>query len=204
MRRLAVPLALILLAGCARSEKASFSTDANSASVVERVTTQDSDEEELTLGSWHPGLQDEQPALEFGPTGAPPLFSLRCDSRHGLLLQRHGAASSGDLPVMLVTIGSETRRLAVTGVTGPTPMLRSTLAESDPYIAIISNAAVPIVVRIGDSPPLVLPPAPQIGTYVSQCANGPAARAPAGEDSTNGVSESNASAMTNASGATGR
>ena len=34
-------------------------------------------------------------ALEFGPTGAPPLFSLRCDARRSVLLQRHGEAPVG-------------------------------------------------------------------------------------------------------------
>ncbi|HEY5711065.1 MAG TPA: hypothetical protein VIT38_04145, partial [Allosphingosinicella sp.] len=94
MVRLAVPLALILLTGCARSEKASFvPADNNALSEVERVRTPDSDEEELTLGTWRDGLQDEQAALEFGPAGAAPLFSLRCDARRSLLLQRHGAAT---------------------------------------------------------------------------------------------------------------
>ena len=53
--------------------------------------------------------------------GAPPLFSLRCDARRGLLLQRHGPAPAGDLPVMLVSVGSETRRLAVTSGGGADP-----------------------------------------------------------------------------------
>ena len=60
-------------------------------------------------------------ALEFGPAGAPPLFSLRCDARRGVLLQRHGQAPAGDLPVMLVSVGSETRRLAVTARRRPDP-----------------------------------------------------------------------------------
>jgi hypothetical protein len=200
MYRIALPLTLALLTGCARSEKASFVPADNSAATeVERVRTPDSDEQELTLGAWRDGLQDEQSALEFGPTGAPPLFSLRCDPRHALLLQRHGAATAGDLPVMLITVGSETRRLAVTSAGGSIPMLRSTLPPNDQYLAILSGAASPIIIRIGDSAPLVLPPSPLIGTYLSQCASGSSPRLTTGEDATNGVAEANTTAATNAS-----
>jgi hypothetical protein len=205
MVRLAVPLALILLTGCARSEKASFvPADNNALSEVERVRTPDSDEEELTLGTWRDGLQDEQAALEFGPAGAAPLFSLRCDARRSLLLQRHGAATAGDLPVMLVTVGSETRRLAVTGAGGPIPMLRAALPPNDPYLAILTGAISPIIIRIGDSPPLVLPTSPRIGAYVTQCSSGAVARPRAGEETTNGVAESNVSASANTAAPTGR
>jgi hypothetical protein len=170
--RHALPLALVLLAGCARSEEASFTPADNSGQSVERVRTPDTDEEELSLGQWRAGLQDEQATLEFGPTGAPALLSLGCDSRRGTLVQRLGAAPSGDLPVMLITVGSETRRLALASTGGAIPMLRATLAPTDPFRAVLTNAASPIIIRIGDSPPLVLPPSPLIGAYTTGCANG--------------------------------
>ena len=40
-----------------------------------------------------------------------------------------------------------------------------------------SNASEPIVVRVGDTPPLVLPPSPSIGAFLSRCASGPRAAA---------------------------
>jgi hypothetical protein len=174
MIRHALPFALVLLAGCARSEEASFTpADNTSGQAVERVRTPDTDEEDLTLGQWRAGLQEEQDTLEFGPLGAQPLLSLRCDARRGTLIQRHGAApASGDLPVMLITVGSETRRLALASTGGAIPMLRATLAPTDTFRTVLSNAASPIIIRIGDSPPLVLPPSPLIGTYATGCANG--------------------------------
>ena len=120
MTRAPVAIALLLLAAaCARSEDATLEpADANQA--LEKVETvrPDNADDEVALGEWRDSLQDEQRALEFGPMGAAPLFSLRCDARRGVVLQRHGLAASGDLPVMLISVGSKTRRLAVTGSAG--------------------------------------------------------------------------------------
>jgi hypothetical protein len=73
---------------------------------------------------------------------------------------------------MLVTIGNNTRRLAVTSGTGPVPMVRSTLTARDPLLATLAQEGSPITVRVGDAPPLVLPPSPLIGEFVSLCASG--------------------------------
>ncbi|TMJ17575.1 MAG: hypothetical protein E6G92_14810 [Alphaproteobacteria bacterium] len=173
MLRRFLPILILLAAGCARSEDATLvATDSNqSARTVEQVRPE-RDDEEPALGQWREALQGEQHVIEFGPTGAPPLFSIGCDSRRGLLVQRHGLEPTGDLPVMLVTAGSETRRLAVTGGDGPIPMLRATLNGADPLAANMGRAAAPITVRIGDSPPLILPPSPLVGTYVARCSGG--------------------------------
>ena len=53
-------------------------------------------------------------------------------------------------------------------------MLRATLPANDPFRAVLIGAAAPIIVRIGDAAPLVLPPSPAIGTYAAQCASGEA------------------------------
>jgi hypothetical protein len=186
MIRNALPFALILLAGCARSEEASVApSNENQAIQAVETVRPERDDQEPALGEWRDTLQEDQRAIEFGPRGAPPLFSLRCDARRGVLLQRHGLTPSGDLPVMLVTVGSETRRLAVTSGDGPIPMLRAALNSSDQLLTILSGATSPIAIRIGDSPPLILPPSPALGAYIAQCAGGaspapaPTERAPA-------------------------
>ncbi len=162
-------LVLVLLAGCARSEDAALVASSNEVQAVEQVRTPEQDDEEIALGEWRDTMQEDQIALEFGPTGAPPLFSLRCDPRRSVYLQRHGEAPASDLPMMLVTVASETRRLAVTNVGGTVPMLRASLSASDTLIRTFATAATPISIRVGDTPPLVLPPAPIIGTFVGRC-----------------------------------
>lgn len=185
-------LAVLLAAGCARSEDASVVADRNEMQAVEQVRTPEQDDDDLALGEWRETLQEDLPALEFGPRGAPPLFSLRCDERGGVLLQRHGTVPVGDLPMMLVTIGSETRRLAVTTAGGAVPMLRAALTPSDPFIVTLSRATTPIVIRIGDSPPLALPPAPSIAAFVTRCARN--AAAPPTDADGNVAAEANAAA----------
>lgn len=172
MIRPALVFAFILLAGCARSEEARYTQIDNEATPALNTAEAEGDDEELAIGSWQSGLQDEQTVLEFGPVGAPPLFSISCDARRSLVLQRHGPAPTTDLPVMLVTVGSETRRLAITAVAGTIPMLRGMLPSNDPFRSVLTGAATPIIIRIGDSPPLNLPPNPAIATYAAQCESG--------------------------------
>ncbi|MEA3014451.1 MAG: hypothetical protein QOD42_2996 [Sphingomonadales bacterium] len=184
MTRFALPLFFVLLAGCARSEQAQYTQFDNNASLTVNASLVDTDDDEVAIGAWRMGLQDTQSVLEFGPAGAAPAFSIGCDGRRNLLLQRHGAAPPGDLPVMLITVGSETRRLAVVGTGGVIPMLRSTLPGNDTFRGVLIAAGTPITVRVGDSDPLVLPTSPTIGAYAAQCANGEV-RAP--EAAANGV-----------------
>jgi hypothetical protein len=172
MIRTALPLAFVLLAGCARSEQAQYTQFDNNASLTVNAPVADADDEEVAIGAWRLGLQDTQSVLEFGPGGAAPAFSVGCDGRRNLLLQRHGAAPPGDLPVMLITVGSETRRLAVVSTGGAIPMLRATLPASDTFRGVLIAATSPITVRVGDSEPLILPPSPTIGAYATQCASG--------------------------------
>ncbi|HWT13394.1 MAG TPA: hypothetical protein VN231_11615 [Allosphingosinicella sp.] len=180
MLRRFIPFALLAMTACARSEDASVVTDRNEMQAVERVRAPERDDEDIALGDWRETLQDENRALEFGPAGAPPLFSLRCDTRRSIFLQRHGTLPAGDLPMMLISIGSETRRLAVTDVGGAVPMLRASLAPSDTLLGTLTQSTTPIAIRIGDSPPLILPPSPAIGAFLNQCSSG-AAQPPADE-----------------------
>lgn len=162
---------ILALAACARSEEARYAQPDN-APLPALNTSDPGEEDELTVGTWQSGLQDGRPGLEFGPVGAPSRFSLGCDDRRNLLLQWPGAAPGGDLPNMLVTVGSETKRLAVTSIGSETPILRGTLPANDPFMRVLTGATTQIVVRIGDAPPLVMPPSPTIAAYAQQCTSG--------------------------------
>ena len=201
MVRRALLLGFVVLAGCARSEDASVVANMNELQPVERVRAPELDDGEVALGEWRDTLQDDQIALEFGPTGTPPLFSLRCNPRRSVFLQRHGAVPAGDLPIMLVSIGSETRRLAVTSAGGTVPMLRASLAPSDTLLETMAGAVEPMTIRIGDSPPLVLPPSPNVDSFLARCESGTASAAEAdagtseaAADAASGSEETNASA----------
>jgi hypothetical protein len=171
MLRSSLCSALLLLAGCARSEEAHYSqSDNTQLPALNNVDL--GEEDELSIGTWQTGLQDAQPVLEFGPVGATARFSFSCDARRNLVLQWPGAAPNGDLPRMLVTIGSETRQFPLASAGTATPMLRATLPTNDPFMRVLSGAAARIFVRIGDAQPLVMPPSPAIGAYARQCANG--------------------------------
>jgi len=182
MNRITAAFAVLLLAACARSEDAVLQPlDNNQAAAQVETVRPDRDDGEVALGAWRETLQDDQPVLEFGPTGAPALFSLRCDARRGVMLQRHGQTVTGDLPVMRITVGGTNRQLAVTATSDPNPMLRATLPAGDTLLPALSGASGPIAVRTGDAAPLNLPASPAIGAYFGRCANGgtPAAAAPA-------------------------
>lgn len=163
---------LLLLAGCARSEEAQYS-QAN-VPVVTLNAADQGEEDELAIGTWQNGTQDGQTILEFGAVGALARFSLSCDTRRNLILQWPGTAPSGDLPRMLVTIGSETRQFPLASAGNANPMLRATLAANDPYMRVLTGATARIVVRIGETQtqPLVMPASPAIAIYARQCTNG--------------------------------
>jgi hypothetical protein len=171
MLRPALCTALLLLAGCARSEDAR-NTQIDNVPLPSLNTSDLGEEDELSIGSWQTGVQDGLPVVEFGPVGAPGRFSFGCDARRNLILQLPGAAPGGDLPRMLVTIGSETRQLPLASAGNANPVLRATLPASDPFMRVLSVASARIFVRIGDSQPLVMPPSATIGVFIRQCANG--------------------------------
>ena len=168
MLRSSLCSALLLLAACARSEDARDAQTANMP-LPTLNTTDLGEEDELSIGTWQ---------------SAPARFSLNCDARRNLVLQWPGAAPSGDLPRMLVTIGSETRQFPLVSSGAANPMLRATIASNDPFMRVLSAPSTRIFVRIGDAQPLVMPPSAAIGAYARQCANGEVqANAPAAANS---------------------
>jgi hypothetical protein len=201
MSRPLILSSLLLLSACARTEEASMVPPDGEAgyNLVEQVRRPEQDDGEVALGQWRRGMQEDAPVLEFGPEGTAPLFSIRCDERRGVLLQRHGDAPVGDLPMMLLQIGGETRRLAVTTVGTGVPMLRAAVPPSDALMERLATVNQPLIIRIGDAAPLVLPTDPSIGAFVRGCASGETAAAAAAAAAGDNAMENAANAQAPAS-----
>jgi hypothetical protein len=174
MKPQAAAFALILLAGCARSEDASVRPGESneSYSAVEQVRDRNSDEREPALGEWRRSLQEDQPALEFGPAGTAPLVTIACAVGGGLVLQRAGAVAPGSAPTVTLAVGGQVRQLAMSPAPGSSPAQRTALAGGDPLIQQLASAQAPITLRFGDGTVLVLPQSPLIGAFTTGCADG--------------------------------
>jgi len=163
----------LLLAACARSEEASMVPPEGNQGYnrVGQVRTPEQDDREPAIGQWRAALQDERQALEFGPMGTEPLFSLMCAPQGGgVLLQRHGAASTaGAQQAMQVTIGDVTERLPVSSGVGTIPMQRGEAAPTSRTYGLLVASAQPIVIRLDDGSPLILPHNPLVGDYLRGC-----------------------------------
>lgn len=170
--------ALAALTGCADSEppEAVPTDDGGAYNVVTPVKAPITDDAEPAIGQWIQSMQDEQPVLQFGPANTEPLFSIGCDARGGIILNRHGATAANAGEMMTITSGADTRNLAVNAAQGPLPKLRAAVPAQDELLEQLSQAQQPIRISMGDGPPLVLPVAPTIGEFIQSCGN-PRARA---------------------------
>jgi hypothetical protein len=185
--------AILALAACAKTEEASLvpPQEDGGYNMVDPVKAPLADEGELALGEWASSMQEEQPALTFGPPQTEPLFSMRCDGREGLLLQRHGVIVGPGMNMMLVELGGETGRLAVNPVEGPLPLLRAAVPPNNSLIGNLATAQDRITVRIGNGEPLVMPPSPLLGEFIRSCAT---RRTSAAEEAAGGAEASNTAA----------
>ena len=123
-------------------------------------------------GRWSSGTVENKPALLFEQTGSGAAFSISCDDRGGLVLQRRGVLATGGLSMMEVTFAGETRRLAVNELEQQQPVLQAMIPYSDGLISSLKSVQAPLVVTAGDAGPLTLPASPEVGRLVRNCAAG--------------------------------
>jgi|GEM_PF-2216297 len=194
-------LAGALLAGCARSEEASLvQPDSQEGyNQVGRVGSPEEDDREPAIGQWRASLQENVQALSFGPIGTEPLFSLLCTGNRSVLLQRHGGAPAGPLPTMQVGKGEFNQRLTLSAGGGAVPMLRAEVPLQSPVAEAVASGGEPLMIRLDDGAPLVLPPSPLIGDYLRGCTT--ATALPAAQGGTQGAGNSAAPATAPANGA---
>ncbi|MGE0179550.1 MAG: hypothetical protein AB7O91_07000 [Sphingomonas sp.] len=192
----ALPLAFILLAGCARSEDASVAVDMNV--VAPDIVSNASADEEITAGAWRESTQNNSTALEFlASDGAAPQFSLRCGEQGGLILQRHGVTQAGGSPALALAVGRERRDVAAAL---EEDILRASLTGGDSLIAALGAAATPIGVRAVGVAPLLLPPGPAVNAFVGRCMSTGQSAVAAGNSSAETATEPAANAAAPAEG----
>ena len=173
---LAPAIAAALIAGCARSEEASLvpPDSKEGYNQVGSVGTPEADDREPAIGQWRASLQENVQALEFGPMGTEPLFSLLCTGNRSVLLQRHGGAPAGPIQAMELSRGELKERLQPTAGGGTIPMLRVETQLGSPLAEMVAAGGEPLMIKLGDGAPLVLPASPLIGDYLRSCATAPA------------------------------
>lgn len=176
MKRILPVLAILLVAGCARSEDASLVPPDGKEGYnrVGKVGTPEEDDREPAIGQWRSSLQENVQALEFGPMGTEPLFSLLCSGDRTVLLQRHGGAPTGPIPMLQIAKGDFSERLQATVGGSTIPMLRVQVPLDSPVAEAAAAGGEPLMIRLGDGAPLVLPPSPLIGDYLRSCEGAPA------------------------------
>lgn len=174
MHRLAPFAALLVLAACAESEPPdpTPADDDGAYNMIDPVTAEVTQDTAPAIGEWTRTMQEEQPALAFGPAGAEPLFSIRCDDREGILINRHGLVEAGTAGMMTLLLGAERHELAVNPVQAPLPMLRAAVAANDPLLAALRDYQGQLELVVGDGPPLVLPASPMTSDFIEACASG--------------------------------
>jgi hypothetical protein len=126
----------------------------------------------VAAGTWTTGVVEGKPARLFQQTGSRVLFSISCDDRGGLVLQRRGVVATGGVQMMEVTFAGETRRYALNELETEQPVLQSIVSYNDELISKLKSVKAPLIVDAGDAGPLELPASPSLGALVRTCAQG--------------------------------
>lgn len=124
----------------------------------------------LTAGTWQATGAGDTAALRFvaAQTGAP-LFQMSCDDRGGIVLDRLGQESVGDIEMMDVNVGDQVSRLALNEIEADQAVLRAVVPFNDDLLVPLARPQGRLSVEAGDTPRLRLPLNPQTAALAAAC-----------------------------------
>ncbi len=158
------------MASCAETGPPARESDPNATATIDLVPADD----RTTSGTWASAGSPETPLTEFHTPTGKILFSVGCDMRGGLLLQRHGFVARANVGLMQFRTGADVRRLAVTTTSGDQPLVQARAPYNDQMIPALIRYDKPLEVRVEGLETLILPPSPAVRKLVRTCQQNPA------------------------------
>jgi hypothetical protein len=156
-----------MIAGCARTEPASENAGEDVAAPA--LQQEAGAGERTTPGNWEASAQGESQSVTFRGRQGETLFTIACDLRGGLVVQRPGLVARGNLALMQLRTSDVVRRLAVNAGSGPQPMVEARVPYNDQLIPGLLSFDEPLEVRYEGLENLDLPPNPIVGDLVRTC-----------------------------------
>ena len=108
-------------------------------------------------GDWRPEQVRGAQALVFGEAAGPSLFRMYCDSRGGVVVERLGIESTGDIEMMEIQAGDEVARLALNEVETERAILRASIPFNHNLMTRLLRSEGELYVKAGETPALRLP-----------------------------------------------
>jgi len=120
----------------------------------------------LTPGTWSYRSDGQTYIAAYGPAGAAPAFTVRCDrTARALILTRQGVAA-GNMMTVRTSYSARNLRLSVGG---QPPVPFATLAANDRFLDAIAFSRGRFIVEVPGTPMLVIPAWPEPARVVEDC-----------------------------------
>ena len=107
--------------------------------------------------------------LLFGEATGRSLFRMYCDSRGGVVFERLGVESTGDIEMMEVQAGPEVARLALNEVETERPVLRASVPFNHGLMTRLLRSEGELFIKAGETPALRLPLNQNTAALAARC-----------------------------------